>query len=305
MELRHIRYFLAVAEEGNFTRAARRLRIGQPPLSLQIKDLEAEMGVRLFYRLPHGAELTEAGQAFLEAVQAIPRHVGEAVLAAQRAARGESGHLNLGVTGTAALNPVIPATIRAFRRNYPGVSLSLEEANTATLLPGLLGRRLDAVVFRPGLTLPAGVSIQHLMDEPLVAAVPSAHAAAKELGGIALSALQGMPLISTPQSTYLRAIAVNACRDAGFEPELGPPALQIASILSLISAEFGFSLVPACIRQLSVKGVAYRSILAPSPHVGLVIAYREAPRPLLAANFGKLARTAARKRNAAGAAENI
>ena len=102
MELRHLRYFLAIAEEGNFTRAAARLGIGQPPLSQQIKDLEGEVGAPLFRRVPHGAELTEAGKAFLERVKGIPLQTADAVRAAQRAARGETGRLSLGFTGTAA-----------------------------------------------------------------------------------------------------------------------------------------------------------------------------------------------------------
>jgi DNA-binding transcriptional LysR family regulator len=300
MELRHIRYFLAVAEECNFTRAAARLGIGQPPLSIQIKDLEAEMGVQLFYRLPHGAELTGAGQAFLEAVQTLPKRAADAALAAQRTARGETGRLGLGVTGTAALNPIIPAAIRSFRRSYPDVELSLEEANTVTLLASLLERRLDAVIFRPGETQPEGLSIQHLADEPLVVALPAGHAAAKEPGGVSLKMLRNEPLISTLPATYLHDTAMAAYRSAGIEPVSVLSAPHIASILSLVSAEFGVSLVPGCIRQLNVKGVAYRAIVEPAPHVGLVIAYRESRRPQLAANFGKLARVAARKRDGAG-----
>ena len=299
MELRHIRYFLAVAEERNFTRAAARLGIGQPPLSLQIKDLEAEMGVQLFYRLPHGAELTEAGQAFLEAAQAIPKHAAEAVHAAQRAARGETGHLGLGVTGTAALNPIVPASIRAFRRSFPDVELSIGEANTATLLASLLERRLDAVIFRLGETHPEGLRILHLADEPMVVALPHAHAAAKQPGGIRLEMLKSDPLISTLPETYLRDTALKACRNAGFEPVMGLSAPHIASILSLVAAEFGVSLVPACIRQLNVKGVVYRAILAAAPRVALAIAYRESRPPQPAVNFGKLARAAARKSNPA------
>jgi DNA-binding transcriptional LysR family regulator len=229
MELRHIRYFLAVAEEGNFSRAAARLGIGQPPLSLQIKDLEVEIGAQLFHRVPHGAELTEAGEAFLEAVKAIPQRATEAIFCAQRAARGETGHLSLGFTGTAALNPIVPASIRAFRRGFPDVQLSLEEASSASLLARLLERRLDAVILRPGETHPEGVRIHDLADEPMVAALPSAHALAKGRADIDLTALRNDPLILTPTSTSLRDAALKACRSAGFEPRVGPPAPQIAS----------------------------------------------------------------------------
>ena len=116
MELRHIRYFLAVAEERHFTRAASKIGIGQPPLSQQIKDLEAEIGTPLFHRLAHGAELTAAGEAFLEGVKEMPALAQRATKAAQRAARGETGSLRVGFTASAAFNTVVPSTIRAFRR---------------------------------------------------------------------------------------------------------------------------------------------------------------------------------------------
>src|SRR5215475_5548696 len=128
MELRHIRYFLAVAEQRNFTRAAARIGIGQPPLSLQIKDLEKEVGTALFRRIAHGAELTEAGKAFLAGVKEVPSTTEKATMAARRAARGETGALRVGFTATATFNPIVPSTIRSFRRAYPDIHLTLEEA---------------------------------------------------------------------------------------------------------------------------------------------------------------------------------
>ena len=116
MELRHIKYFLAVAEELNFTRAARRVGIGQPPLSNQIRDLEEEIGAPLFRRLPHGAELTEAGQAFLPEARAIMTKAEHAKAVALRAARGELGRLRLGFTGSSAFSPIVPSAVRSFRR---------------------------------------------------------------------------------------------------------------------------------------------------------------------------------------------
>ena len=126
MELRHVRYFLAVAREGNFTRAAAGLGIGQPPLSLQIKDLEREGGALLFRRVAHGAELTEAGHAFLDVVGGMPGLAEQGIRSAQRAARGEIGDLRVGFTASSAFNTVVPGTVRAFRRAWPGVRLPLE-----------------------------------------------------------------------------------------------------------------------------------------------------------------------------------
>ena len=132
MELRHIRYFLAVAEERHFTRAAAKVGIGQPRLSQQIKDLEAEVGGALFHRLAHGAELTEAGKVFLAGVEEMPLIAERATMAARRAARGETGSLRVGFTSTATFNVVVPSAIRTFRRAYPEIHLTLEEANTSS-----------------------------------------------------------------------------------------------------------------------------------------------------------------------------
>ncbi|MGV0760756.1 LysR family transcriptional regulator [Tistrella mobilis] len=296
MELRHIRYFLAVAEERNFTRAAARLGIGQPPLSLQIRDLEAEVGTALFHRVPHGAELTEAGAAFLAAVAAIPGQAAGAVKLAQRAARGETGRLSLGFTGTAALNPLIPEAIRAFRRAYPEVVLTLTEANSVALVEGLLEGRLQVAILRPAATDPAELAVHNLADEPLVAALPATHAAAALPGPIDLAQLAADPLILTPRAigTSLHDVAVGACRAAGFEPALGQPAPQIASILSLVSAELGVSLVPVSMCQLGMRGVVYRRLRDPEPTVGLAVAYprHRPPQPVL--NFDRVIRQAAR-----------
>ncbi|WP_370638272.1 LysR family transcriptional regulator [Ancylobacter sp. Lp-2] len=303
MELRHIRYFIAVAEERNFTRAAARLGIGQPPLSAQIKDLEAEIGTQLFHRVAHGAELTEAGEAFLAAVKPLPEEAAAAIHAARRAARGEIGQLSVGLTGTAALNPLFPAAIRSFRRSYPEVELRIVEANSVVLLSSLVEGRLDVAILRPAESDPADLHEERLIDEPLVAALPAAHPAAGKAGkarggktraGLDLTTLREEPFILTPRSvgTSLHDAALAACRAVGFEPRLGQPAPQIASILSLVAAEFGVSLVPASLGDLNVPGVAFRRLRAPEPRVGLVVAYRKHRPPPLALNFARAARAA-------------
>lgn len=297
MELRHIRYFLAVAEEGNFTRAAMRVGIGQPPLSLQIRDLEREIGVQLFHRVPQGAELTEAGRAFLDVARHIPISASEAIRAAQRAARGETGQLTLGFTGTAALNPIVPGSIRAFRRRFPDVEMKLEEANSVALIGGLLDGRLDVAILRPAASDPHEIIVRRLTDEPLLIALPTSHPAAQADGDLDLASLAHDPLILTPRSVgvSLHDSAVEACRSAGFEPVLGQPAPQIASILSLVSAELGFSLIPASMGQLNVNGVAYRDIKSLCPRVSLAAAYQRAMPSKLAMNFAAIAKAATRQ----------
>jgi DNA-binding transcriptional LysR family regulator len=177
MELRHIRCFLAVAEERHFTRAAAKVGIGRPLLSQQIKDLEAEIGAALFRRVAHGAELTPTGETFL-AVQEIPALAEPAKNAARRASRGEVGSLRVGFTASAAFNPVVPSAIRAFRRAYPGVALPLAEANTIPLVQGLLDGTLDAAFLRPDDAGSDGLQLCHLSEEPMMVVLPPDAAAA-------------------------------------------------------------------------------------------------------------------------------
>src|SRR5205814_1071832 len=134
MELRHLRYFVAVAEEGHVTRAAERLGMQQPPLSLQIRALEREVGAQLFRRRPRGMELTAAGKAFLTGAQAILAHVDHAFVTTRRTARGELGRIGVGFTSSAPFHPFVPRVIRSFREGSPLVSLSLEESGTSELV---------------------------------------------------------------------------------------------------------------------------------------------------------------------------
>ncbi|GKS88918.1 LysR family transcriptional regulator [Acidovorax sp. SUPP2539] len=296
MELRHIRYFIAVAEEGNFTRAAARLGIAQPPLSLQIKDLEAEVGVPLLHRVPHGAQLTDAGRAFLEGVGGLPARTFDAVRAAQRAARGEAGVLHLGFTGSSALNPVVVQAIRSYRRGFAQVELRIDEGNSLTLVERLRDGRLDIAILRPDGLDAKGLHFHRYPDEPLIVALPASHAASRKGPRIDLLKLRGEPFILTPRplGPSLFDASVAACRAAGFEPQLGPTAPQIVSILALVAAELGVALVPASMRHLAFKGVAYRSLSSQSALVSLAVAHREGDRSPFVQNFVALARPAAR-----------
>src|ERR1700719_4628292 len=170
MELRHLRYFVAVAEEGHVTRAAERLGIQQPPLSQQIRALETELDVQLFRRKPRGVELTQAGEALLADAQASLRHVQHAVIATRRTARGEAGRIGLGFTSSASFHPVVPQVIRDYREAHPGVALSLEESGTGELVAALLDERLDAAFVRSPIGAAAGIAVHSVLEEAMVAA---------------------------------------------------------------------------------------------------------------------------------------
>ena len=261
MELRHLRYFLAVAEEGNFTRAAAKLGIGQPPLSQQIRDLENEIGVALFHRVPHGAELTAAGTAFLDEAKASLAAAEKAKLAAQGAARGETGRLALGFTASSAFNPVVSGTIRKFRARWPDVRLTLTEMNSHLLMEKLVRGEVDAAFIRPGLENPKDVRMKRLADEPMLIALPSHHPLAVH-PKLPISALANEAFVLFPRIVGLSLYddVVEACRNAGFEMIVAQEAPQMPSVVNLVAADLGVSIVPTAIAQIKLAGVTYRPI---------------------------------------------
>ncbi|MBY5715954.1 LysR family transcriptional regulator [Rhizobium leguminosarum] len=292
MELRHLRYFLAVAEEGNFTRAAGKLDIGQPPLSQQIRDLEREVGAALFHRVPHGAELTAAGAAFLGEAKASVAAAEKAKLAAQSANRGETGRLSLGFTASSAFNPVVSTTIRRFRARWPEVQLSLTEMNTLALMQKLERGELDATFMRPSLDDPAGIRLRRLPDEPMVIALPANHPLARR-SKLPLAALADEPFILFPRLVGLSLYddVVLACRKAGFELTVAQEAPQISSVVNLVAADLGVSIVPASISQIKLEGVAYRPIEGPPAVARLALAILKTHRSPVTENLISLLST--------------
>ncbi len=290
MELRHIRYFLAVARESNFTRAALKLGIGQPPLSLQIKALEHEVGAVLFRRVPHGAELTAAGQAFLEMVEGMPAQAEKAIKVAQRAAHGEVGALRAGFTASSAFNNVVPGTIRAFRHAYPEVELHLEESNTTRLLAGLQEGTVDVAFLRPAASDLAELRVRKLSEEPLILALPANHAACME-EAVNLADLSGEPFLLFPRSMgpTLYDLLVAACRQAGFEPRVHQVAPQFSSIVNLVAAEIGIALMPASMAQVKTTGITFRPIQENLPSISLFLAQRKGDTSKLVRNFVSVA----------------
>jgi DNA-binding transcriptional LysR family regulator len=291
MELRHIRYFIAVAEELNFTRAAARIGIGQPPLSQQIRTLEEELGESLFRRLSHGAELTAAGRAFLPEARKMIALSQRAKRTAQRGARGEIGQLRLGFTSSASYCRIVPESLRAFRSKYPEVEFSLMEADTTRLLEHLTRENIDAGFIRPGLNDPTGVLLHRLEEEAMVIVLPSRHPLAK-FSRLPLSALAGESFVVFPRDAGPAWFdeVITACRQAGFEPILGQEAPQISSVGNLVAAELGVALVPASIAsQVKVTGIKYVRIRGDAPVARLALAVRPGEPSVVVQNFVGLA----------------
>lgn len=273
MELRHLRYFIAVAEEKHMTRAAERLGIQQPPLSMQIRALEKELGVQLFRRQPRGMALTDAGTAFLDRARAILDQVERATAAARRTARGEQGRVVVGFTSSAPFHPFVPRVIRAFREMSPMVSLVLEESGSSELVQGLHNEEIDAALIRSPVAEVAGVTVRPLLKEKMLVALPTGHPLAARTGW---SRAQPLPLSGLAKETFilykrpggpgLYDTIIAACSGAGFSPVVGQEAPRIISTLNLVAAGLGVSIVPESLRRLQMDGVVYRP-LADNPQL--------------------------------------
>ncbi len=263
MELRHLRYFVAVAEEEHVTRAAERLGIQQPPLSQQLRALEDELDVQLLRRKPRGVELTDAGRAFAADARGVLDQVERAVARAQRTARGQQGAVVLGFTSSAPFHPFVPKEISAFREANPLVSIMLEEGGTADLVEAVRSERMDAAFIRSPVAETEGLSIHPLFKERMLAALPRTHPLATATDQpISLSDLGGEPLVLYRRRTGpgLYDAIIAACHRAGFNPHIGQEAPRIVSTLNLVAAGLGITLVPASLSQSQMEGVAYRPV---------------------------------------------
>jgi DNA-binding transcriptional LysR family regulator len=271
MELRHLRYFIAVAEEGHITRAAERLGMQQPPLSRQITAIERELDVQLFRRKPRGVELTDAGRAFLHDALAILARLDRAFETTRRTARGEQGRICLGVTPTSPFHPFVSHVVRAFRKAYPLVSITLEEWHSNDLIEHLRNERIDAAFIRTPPADVQGLVISALVEEELVVALPKGHVLAQSDGAgdaaLSLKALAGETFIiqGGQQGLSMYADTIAACHAAGFNPRIGQEAPRLASTLNLVAVDLGISIVPASLQRMQMTGLVYRRLKSPTP----------------------------------------
>ncbi|MFO7149272.1 LysR substrate-binding domain-containing protein [Pseudomonas aeruginosa] len=287
MELRHLRYFIAVAEELHFGRAAERLGISQPPLSQQIQALEEEIGARLFERTNRRVELTDAGRLFLDESRQVLAQVDKAVLLARRAHLGELGELKIGFTSSAPFTSTIPSSIHAFRKAYPDVHLDLQEMSSRQVLKALLEESLQVGVIRP-LALPDAVHWVELFREPLVAVLRADHPlAAGSEDGLAIAALAEEPFVFFPRSygTGLYDQVIALTRQAGFSPRIAQEASEAMTIIGLVSAGLGVSILPASFRRTRVDGVAYRTLSDPEATTAVWLVRRQNEGSPLALSF--------------------
>ncbi|WP_375479323.1 LysR family transcriptional regulator [uncultured Jatrophihabitans sp.] len=274
MELRRIHYFIAVAEECHFGRAAARLQMAQPPLSQQIKHLEAEMGVTLFTRSTRKVELTPAGERFLDRARQIVLSVDEAVDEAVRVADGMVGTLAIGFTGSATYD-LLPSLARVLRAELPGIELDLKgEMLTPDQVSALLDGTLDLAFLRPPVRS-ADIDVRVLRREPLIAVLPEAHPLAGR-AKVKLADLRDEPFITYPSHhrSVVYESVIDACQRSGFAPSLVHEVGETSTLVSFVAAGLGVALVPASVQHLKITGAHYLPLAGNTEEVELALATR-------------------------------
>jgi DNA-binding transcriptional LysR family regulator len=293
MELRHLRYFVAVAEEGHLGRAAHRLHLSQPPLTRQIHQLEQQVGTALFVRTPRGMELTEAGRTFLIDARHVLELTDRAAERAQRAGRGIAGRIDVALFGTGIFG-AIPQLLRAYRRDHPEVRIELHNMTKDEQLEALAQRRIGLAFNRLMQPVP-GIVSEVLLTEALFVAAPSDHPLATR-PAIAVAELEHHPLVLFP--TGLRPSFIDRARElcsaAGFSPNVVAEVADVVHGIALVASGGGFCFVPRSATNLHVPGVTYLALDEhPRPTVDLCCVYRDDDRsPLLATLLASMRATA-------------
>ena len=292
MELRQLRYFVAVAEERHFGRAAKRLRLSQPPLSAQIKGLEEELGVKLFQRSTRQVALTDAGRTFLERAEGILEAVEEAKEAAKDADEGVRGRLEIGFISSATLG-LLPPSIRLFRERFGGVEIELRELTSAQQIDALYAGEIRVGLVRLPLRAP-GLRFEPLQEESFLVALPSGHPL-EALESVPLEAMVDQPLIFFTRQLMpsLHAQIVELFQRVGAFPNVVQHAVHLQTIVGLVASDVGLAILPEPAKRLSREGVVYRSLDAPDATSWVGLAWVEGDESKLVKNFVRTVREVA------------
>ena len=292
MELRQLRYFVAVAEESHFGRAARRLHMSQPPLSTQIRGLEDELGVRLFERSTRRVALTDAGRAFLEQARRTLRTAEEAREAAASGAGGLAGTLEVGFVSSATLS-VLPDALRLFRERFGGVTLELREMTSAQQVEALYAGEVRAGLARLPLEAP-GISVEPVFEEPLLVALPAGHPL-EELERVPMQEVVDQPLIFFTQRLVpgFHAQIVELYQQVGAFPKVAQHAVHLQTIVGLVASGIGVAILPGSARKVRREGVSYRPLDAEGATSWLGLATPADETSLLVENFARAVREVA------------
>jgi len=287
MELRHLRYFVALAEELSFTRAAQRLHVSQPPLSLQIAQLEQELGVTLLQRTSRRVELTLAGQAFLDDARAVLERVARAGTRARAIGRGDAGRIDIGLSGSHFLGP-LPGLIAAHAQSHPEVAVALHEMPPAAQLLALRDRRIDLSVSRTAVD-DTVLTSSLLWKDPLVVALPAGHGlAGRRQLALADLRTEHFVMLRTDSSAHAQYV-YDACVQAGFAPRVAQWVLELPAALSLVAAGLGVALAPASLAGLFTERVRFVPLGRQAPRADVYAVRRSADLPPVVQAFLDLA----------------
>lgn len=292
MELRHLRYFVAVAEELHFGRAATRLSIVQPSLSQQIRQLEDELGFPLLYRTKRSVELTDAGRVFLSEAQHILAQVREAKRTAQRAYRGEVGRLVIGYISSST-HDLLPIMLRVYRERFPDVEVALRELTTQEQLRALEEEYIQVGLLRLPISAPM-VNIEVVRREPIVCVLPARHPLAmREQIDVSLLANEPFVLQSSQRGAGYYVQLMKLCLASGFSPNVIQEVTEIHTIVSLVAAGMGVSLVPLSARDIRSQGVVYRELEGTATLTEMAVAWPRHSSSAIVQNFLTVARETA------------
>ncbi|AKC70215.1 LysR substrate-binding domain-containing protein [Pandoraea oxalativorans] len=277
MELRHLRYFVTVAEELHFSRAAQRLNIGQPPLSMQIRALEDELGVPLFERSQRRVFLTPAGRAFLVRARQILADAEAARLEVQQIAGLDAGELRIAFTTSAPMTNLMKRVLTTYRQRYPRVTLTLSEAPSERQREALIERTLDIGLLRQAENAPpvAGLSFETLIDEALVVVLHQGHALAKH-ASVSIADLANEAFIMHPNGvgTAVDGQIRRMCERAGFTPRVVQEARESTTIVALAASGLGVAVLPAAVRCIQIEGAHFMDFSEPDAHSALLLGKR-------------------------------
>ena len=292
MDLRQLRYFVAVAEERHYGRAAQRLHMSQPPLSMQIKALERELGIELLERTSRRVALTDAGRAFLERAKTILGAVEEAREAARGAEQGTQGRLEVGFISSATLS-LLPPSIRLFRERFGRVELELKELTSAQQIDALYEGRIRVGLVRLPLRAP-GIRFEPVLEERLVVALPSGHAL-EGLDRVSLETIADLPLIFFTRQLIpgFHAQIVELFQRVGAFPKVAQHAVHLQTIVGLVASGVGIAILPSSAQRINREGVVYRALDVPDATSWMGLAWVEGDESKLVKNFIGTVREAA------------
>jgi DNA-binding transcriptional LysR family regulator len=275
MELRHLRYFQAVAEERHFGRAALRLHMAQPPLSQQIRHLEDELGVLLLRRSTRRVDLTPAGEVYLERVRDVLAAVAAAGEEARRVDAGLEGRVAVGCVGSATYS-LMPAFARALREELPGVDFTFRgEMLVPDQLDALRGGSIDLALLRTPLDDESGLAVRHLRRERLLVALPDAHRlVGRQRTRLADLREEAFIVHAGGGRSMMHGLVVDLCRSAGFEPRVRHEVAETSTLVTFVAAGLGVAIVPEPVAELGVTGATYRPLTARGAKVDLAVATR-------------------------------